>query len=288
MKGRPILSSAVNVSEGRRHDLIARFSEAAAARIEVLDVSSDPDHNRSVVTMCGQAGLLVEGILALAAVAVDLIDLSAHQGVHPRLGAIDVVPFTPQRGSMDEADEAARSCAGRIWDELSLPCFLYEASARTPESVRLPDIRRNAFKTIFPDVGGRTPHPTAGATVIGARGPLIAFNVNLVTQDVAAAKAIAGAIRVGERSLPGVRALGLPLHSRGVTQVSMNITRPDLCTVAEAYRRVEALAAERSIEVESSELIGVLREADLGTPDPSALKLPEKPKTFELVFEISG
>jgi glutamate formiminotransferase len=289
MRGRPILVSAANVSEGRRSQAIAELAGAAGAVTNLVDVSSDPDHNRTVLTMCGPAGTLVDGILALAEVATELIDISAHEGVHPRLGAVDVVPFTPQQdASIDEADQAARSCAERFWEELAVPCFLYEASASTPERSQLPDIRRNAFKVLFPDVGGREPHRTAGATVVGARGRLVAFNVNLLTEDVAAAQAIARDIRAGERSLPGVRALGLRLRSRGLTQVSMNITRPDLCTVADVYRRVEELASERSVEVESSELIGVVRESDIGTLDHSSLKLQVQPRTFDRLFEISG
>jgi glutamate formiminotransferase len=284
-----ILSSATNVSEGRRSDVLADLAKAADGFVAVVDVSSDPDHNRSVLTMCGPARRLVDGILALATVAVEMIDISVHEGVHPRLGALDVVPFTPQLdASMDEADRAARSCAERIWYELAVPCFLYEASASTPERTRLPDIRRTAFKGLFPDVGAPEPHPTAGATVVGARGPLVAFNVNLMTGNRAAAKTIAAEIRAGQRSLPGVRTLGLRLESRGLSQVSMNITRPDLCTVADAYKRVEELARERSIEVESSELVGVVRAADLGTRDYSTLRLRAKPKIFDRLFEISG
>jgi glutamate formiminotransferase len=281
----PLLSSAVNLSEGRRGEVIDAMAAAARASTAVLDVSADPDHNRTVLTLCGPPSPLIDGILAAAEVAVRAVDLRSHEGVHPRLGAIDVVPLTPRRGaSIAEADRAARECARRLWSELAIPSFLYESSARRPESVHLPDIRREAFKTLLPDVGGPGPHPTAGAAVVGARGPLVAFNVNLATNDPAIARAIAAEVRSGERALPFVRSLGLRLKSRGRVQVSMNLTRPELCTVWEAYRRVEQLAAEMSVEVESSELVGVLSRAELGTSEPHKLKLLKEPKLLDFLW----
>ncbi|MEX2553848.1 MAG: glutamate formiminotransferase, partial [Actinomycetota bacterium] len=188
----PLLSSAVNLSEGRRGEVIEAIAAAARESIAVLDVSADPDHNRTVLTLCGQPSPLIDGILAAAEVAAQAVDLRSHEGVHPRLGAIDVVPLTPRRGaSIAEADRAAQECARRLWSELAIPSFLYESSARRPESVHLPVVRREAFKTLSPDVGGPGPHPTAGAAVVGARGPLVAFNVNLATNDPAIARAIA-------------------------------------------------------------------------------------------------
>lgn len=285
MSSEPILSSAVNLSEGRRREVIEAMAAASKEHTAVLDVSADSDHNRTVLTLFGPLSSLVDGILATAAVAVSLIDLRSHEGVHPRLGVIDVVPLTPRRGaSIAKADRASRECARRLWSELAIPCFFYESSARGPGSVKLPEIRRNAFKTLAPDVGGPGPHPTAGATVVGARGPLVAFNVNLATAELAIARAIAAGIRSGERSLPFVRSLGLPLQSRGNVQVSMNLTRPDLCTVWKAYQRVEELAAEKSVEVESSELVGVLSRSELGTSEPHKLKLRQEPKLFDVLL----
>lgn len=284
----PVLTSAVNVAEGRRAEVVQRIAAAAGTRAAVLDVSADADHNRSVLTMCGPATMLVEAILAAARVAVEEIDLRVHQGVHPRLGALDVVPFTPHAGaSMNDAAAAARECARRLFTELAIPCFLYESSAPVPESARLPDVRRQAFRTLFPHVGGPEPHPSAGATVVGARGPLVAFNVNLASGDVAAARVIAAAIRSGELSLPGIRSLGLPLATRGLAQVSMNITRPEIVTVWDAYRRVEELARDRSVGIESSELIGVVHRAHLGTSDLSSLRLKVEPKTFGVSCELA-
>jgi len=285
MSSGPVLSSAVNLSEGRRGAVIEAMAVAAGERTSVLDVSADPDHNRTVVTLCGPALPLIDGILATAAVAAKMIDLRSHEGVHPRLGAIDVVPLTPRRGAwIADADRAARDCARRLWSELAIPSFLYESSARRPESVHLPVIRREAFKTLSPDVGGPGPHPTAGAAVVGARGPLVAFNVNLATNNPAIARAIAAEIRSGERALPFVRSLGLRLKSRGGVQVSMNLTRPELCTVLDAYVRVEELAAEMAVEVESSELVGVLSRAELGTAEPHKLKLLEEPKLLDPLY----
>jgi glutamate formiminotransferase len=281
----PVLSAAVNLSEGRRGVNIDAMAGAAEEHTPVLDVSSDPDHNRTVVTLCGRPRALIDGIVAMAAVAVNTIDLANHEGVHPRLGAVDVVPLTPRlRASIAEADQAARECARRLWGELAIPCFFYESSARRPESVQLPAIRRFAFKALSPDVGGPGPHPTAGATVVGARGPLVAFNVNLATSDLAIARAIASEIRSGGRSLPYVRSLGLPLKSRGYVQVSMNLTRPDQCTVWDAYRRVEKLASEMSVQVASSEIVGVLERAELGTSEPHKLKLVREPKLFDVLY----
>ena len=280
MSPEPTLSSAVNVSEGRRTEVIDALAGAAASQAQVLDVYPDADHNRTVVTAL-RAGARRWSMRSssLSAVAVSQIDLTTHEGVHPRLGAVDVVPFTPRPdASMQDADRAAHACAARLWAELAIPCFLYESSAATPERAALPRIRRSAFLSLAPDVGGPEPHPTAGASVVGARGPLVAFNVNLASEDLTLARSIAAQIRS-----PSVRALGLPLAARSRVQVSMNLTRPAETTVWDAFRLVRDLAGRTGVEVESSEVLGVVNEIDLGTDDFEPLRLRRRPKTFESI-----
>ena len=167
-----VLSAAVNVSEGRRGEVISAIAEAAARHAPLLDTHSDPDHNRTVLTLSGPPGALVDAVLALAGKAVELIDLKRHEGVHPRLGAVDVVPFTPRLGtSMEVAEIAAHSCAGRLWGELAVPCFLYERSAASQERSSLPSIRRNAFRSMLPDLGGPLPTRPPERRWWGLEGP---------------------------------------------------------------------------------------------------------------------
>jgi glutamate formiminotransferase len=280
------LSCAVNLSEGRDLQVIDAISEAAARHCHVADISADPDHNRTVMTLFGVGPALVDGIVPAAALALQLIDLTRHRGEHPRLGAVDVVPFTPLRGSMDVAIDHAVSCARRLWEEVGVPTFLYEDAARFPEARSLPWIRKHAFSKLQPDFGGPLPHPTAGATVVGARGPLVAYNVNLDSGELRHARSIAAAIRSGEHSLTGVRALGLPMKSRGYTQVSVNITQPGVTTMWDVYRTVDELSREAGVDVIDSELIGLAPRASLGVADLSRLKLRNKPKTTEEAMEF--
>ena len=284
------LECVPNVSEGRRPQVVARLAAAAAspAGVRLLDVSSDPDHNRSVLTLAGEPDGLHQGLLALYEAALADIDLTRHQGVHPRIGAVDVVPFVPL-GSTPMA--AAVAAAGRLAPEVArrfgLPVYLYERAARRPERTALSNIRGNNRRGGFeglaekladpawaPDFGPSRVHPTAGATVIGARFFLIAFNAVLATADVAAARAIARRVRESGGGLPAVRAMGVHLASRGLAQVSMNLVDYRWTPVARALERVEEEAAALGTRVVETEIVGLVPEAAVRGVAWEALKLP--------------
>jgi glutamate formiminotransferase / 5-formyltetrahydrofolate cyclo-ligase len=232
-----MLAAVINVSEGRDLERIA--SIAASAGEHCLDVHSDADHHRSVFWLAGPA--VESAARDLTATAVDLLDIRAHQGVHPRIGVVDVVPFVPLGGSsIGDAVAARDAFAAWAGDELGLPCFLY-GTQRT-----LPDIRRLAFVHIAPDTGPRSPHPTAGACAVGARGPLVAYNLWLDGHDIATAKAIAAAVRS-----ESVRALGLQVGD--AVQVSCNLVNPSVFGPADIYDAVLRHAA-----VARAELVGLL------------------------------
>lgn len=272
------ISSAINISEGRRENVIEFVAAAAGRSCFVVDVAADPDHNRSVITLMGTAGSVLEAVLGAAGEAIRNIDMNVHHGQHPRMGALDVVPFTPLGPSMDQAVTCAALCAQRLWQDLHLPSFFYEDSS--PSAAELPWIRRHAFDHLLPDTGGPGPHPTAGACVVGARRALVAFNLNLESDDLPLARSIAARIRSGT-SLQGLRALGLAMAGTGHAQVSVNITRTDRCTMWDVYTQVEALARAAGDGVASTELIGLAPRRALGTDDPNRLKLGQEPKITE-------
>ncbi len=249
-------------------DALARAISSVPG-VLVLDRTSDPDHNRSVITFAGHDEAVLESALRAAALAAQLIDLTRHRGVHPRVGALDVLPFVPLAGaSLEHCVELARRAGRRIWNELQIPVYFYEAAATRPSRVRLEDVRRGQFEELreaalldaerAPDVGGPALHPTAGAVIVGARKFLIAYNINLRTSDLDIAKRIAGRIRESSGGLPGVKALGLPLKSRNLVQVSMNLTDFEQTPPHIAYAEVSRLAAESGVEIEESELIGLM------------------------------
>ena len=242
----PRLECVVNVSEGRHGDVIAAIG--AAAGFDLLDVHSDPDHHRSVLTVVGETAPR-----AIAREAVARLDLRRHEGVHPRIGVVDVVPFVPLGGSMAEAIAARDRFANWAAAELGVPCFLYGPA---PER-SLPEIRRTAFRTLAPDRGPGQAHPTAGAIAVGARSALVAFNVWLAGGDLARARAVASAIRG-----PRLRALGFAV--RGGVQVSMNLIEPDTLGPAQAYDLVGAHA-----QPARAELVGLLPEQVLNAVDPA-------------------
>lgn len=260
-----------NFSEGRNPEtidaLVAAISSVPGSR--VLHRTSDPDHHRSVITFAGESESVLESALRAAIVAARLIDLTQHRGVHPRLGALDVLPFVPLSGStLEHCVVLARRAGQRIWDELGIPVYFYEAAATRPDRVRLEDVRRGQFEelsetalldgTRAPDVGGPELHPTAGAVIVGARKFLIAYNINLRSSDLDVAKAIARTIRASSGGLPAVKALGLPLQSRGLVQVSINLTDFEQTPIHAVYSEVSRLAAAFGVEVEESELIGLM------------------------------
>lgn len=279
MEEQPVLGCALNLSDGRHTEFLERVSEVAGSAAHLLDLSSDPDHHRSVFTLCGSPEPLVDAVVRVARLAAAHIDLTTHRGLHPRTGAVDVVPFYPLRGApMVAAVEAARRCAGRLWDELAIPSFYYEEAALAPESRALSWIRKYAFLSLAPDVGGPSPHPTAGASVIGARGLLVAYNVDLATTEIEVARRVAAAVRT--RWAGRARALGLYLPSRGAAQVSMNILKPEQLTLSEAFETVSAEAEIHGAGVGSSEIVGLVPRACLGE-DAAGLKLRQEPKILE-------
>jgi glutamate formiminotransferase len=280
------LECVPNVSEGRRPEVVARLVAAAAsaAGVSLLDVSSDTDHNRSVLTLAGSADALHAALLALYAAALVEIDLTRHQGVHPRIGAVDVAPFvplgeTPMAVAVAAAERLAREVAARF----ALPVYLYEKAARRPERRSLADIRRGGFEGLAakitdpawrPDFGPARIHPTAGATVIGARFFLIAFNAVLDTPDVQIARAVARQVRESSGGLPAVRAMGVYLASRDRAQVSMNLVDFRQTSVLTALDHVRREAAALGARVVETEVIGLVpEEAALGVVR-EALQLP--------------
>jgi glutamate formiminotransferase len=265
----PLLECVPNLSEGRRPEVVARLAAAVSAPgVRLLDVSSDPDHNRSVLTLAGEPDDLIAGLLGLYEAALAAIDLRRHEGVHPRIGAVDVVPFVPLGDSpMALAAATARRLAAEVGRRFGLPVYLYEAAADRPERRSLAAIRRGGFEGFAaklsdplwaPDHGPARLHPSGGATVIGARFFLIACNAILDTADAAVARAVAGAVREAGGGLPAVRALGFYLASRGCAQVSMNLTDFRRTSLARALDRVRAEAAARGARVVASELVGLL------------------------------
>ena len=274
-----LIECVPNVSEGRRTEVIDRLASSIqqVSGVRLLDHSSDPTHNRSVFTFAGEAQPVSDAVLALFESAVASIDLRSHSGAHPRVGAVDVVPFIPLAGaSMHDCVVLARATAATVASRFAIPMFLYEEAASTDGRRNLADIRRGEFEGLAaklhrpewkPDYGPSAPHPTAGATVIGARAPLIAFNVNLATNNLETAKAIAAVVRQSSGGLPFVKALGIALEHRGVAQVSMNLTNYQKTPILRAFEAVRQEAERRGTAVLESELIGLVPEAAL-PPDP--------------------
>lgn len=256
-----------NVSEGRDLNVVAQIAEAVRAvrHVRLLNVTSDSDHHRSVLTFVGNPEAVLEAAFRVVEAASRLIDLRQHRGQHPRIGAADVVPFVPLgQTSMETCVQLAHALGGRVGNELGLPVYLYEAAATRPERQKLADIRRGGYERLretihlperAPDYGPTAVGP-AGAVVIGARWPLIAYNVFLSTKDVEVARAIAQSIRERDGGLPGVRALGLLVN--GQAQVSMNLTDYRVTSLYQVMRTLEALAAQHGVAVDRSELIGLL------------------------------
>lgn len=268
-----LLECVPNISDGRDAATIDAVARAFASKgATLLDVESDRDHHRSVVTIAGTHREVVDGAVEGAREAAKRIDLTRHAGAHPRMGATDVVPFIPLAGaSMADAVAAAEEAAARIAQELGIPTYLYGDAARRPERRDLAKVREGQFEGIrdaigrdparAPDFGSPAVHPTAGATAVGARFFLIAFNVDLVTRDLAIAKRIAKEIRERDGGLRGVKALGFDLPEKGWVQVSMNLVDYRETSPIAAYDAIKARADAAGVEIAGSELVGLIPEA---------------------------
>src|SRR6185295_19837789 len=271
-----LIECVPNFSEGRRPEVVARLV-AAVEEVEtacVLDTHIDPDHNRSVITFVASAEKIVDAAVNVVSLATDLIDMRQHTGVHPRLGATDVLPFIPiQDVTMEDVATIAHAAGKRIAGELLIPVFFYERAALRPDRVNLEDVRRGALELLreqiatdinrAPDVGPRRVHETAGAIAIGARPFLIAFNVNLNTNDIAAARQIARTVRARNGGLPFVKALGFELSSRGLVQVSMNLVNYETTGMTQAYNAVKTEAEKLGVEIAGVEIVGLVPEKAL-------------------------
>jgi glutamate formiminotransferase len=256
------LESVPNFSEGRDRATIDAIGEALSAHARLLDVHADADHNRSVFTVVGSESDLSDALVAGIAVAIERIDLRAHEGAHPRIGAADVVPFVPLApGEMERARRAATATGERIGRELGLPVFVYAPPERGPAYYRRGGPaglqQRVDDRELEPDFGPRRLHESAGGVILGARRPLIAFNVNL-RGDVATARAIAAVVRERGGGFPGVRALGLDLPRAGLVQVSMNVEDWEAAALHDIVARIEEEAQARGAEVAGSELVGLM------------------------------
>jgi len=235
--------------------------------VTLLDHSSDANHNRSVFTLAGSPDGIQEAAFKLAAKALERIDLTKHTGEHPRMGAVDVIPFVPLRdAAMEECVEISKKVAERIASELNIPVYLYEESALNPERKNLAAIRKGQFEGMAdkmkrpewsPDYGGRTPHPTAGVTAVGARMPLIAFNVNLNTPDVNVAKSIAKIIRGSSGGFKYCKAIGIKLSDRNIAQVSMNMVNYEGTPLYRVFEMIRTEARRYGVSILGSEIIGL-------------------------------
>jgi glutamate formiminotransferase len=270
-----VIECVPNVSEGRRQDVIDRLADSlrAVPGMRVLDVQSDATHNRSVFTLAGDKGAMTLGIPTLFKEAVAAIDLRTHKGEHPRMGVVDVTPFIPIEGvTMVECVQLAKLIGHHVASSLSLPIYLYEEAASSPDRKNLEDIRRGEFEGLAekmakpgwaPDFGPAAPHPTAGASVIGARMPLIAYNINLNTNRLDVAKKIASAIRMSSGGLRYVKAMGIPLEDRGIVQVSMNLTNYEKTPIFRVFDLVKREAERYGVSVLESEIVGLVPAAAL-------------------------
>jgi glutamate formiminotransferase / 5-formyltetrahydrofolate cyclo-ligase len=270
-----LIESIPNISEGRRLDVIQRITDrlAAITGVRVLDVQSDASHNRSVFTLAADAAPLEEAILRLYEETVGAVDLRQHSGEHPRLGAVDVCPFVPIEGvTMAECVALAKKVGAAVGERFGVPVYLYEEAASTPARRNLEDIRRGEFEGLAakmaqeawaPDYGPSTPHASAGATVIGARMPLIAYNINLATDRLDVAKKIATGIRMSTGGFRFVKAMGIPLGDRNIVQVSMNLTNYERTPIYRVFEVVKREAARYGVQVLESEIVGLVPSAAL-------------------------
>jgi glutamate formiminotransferase len=266
-----VVECVPNFSEGRRKEVVDAIAKSIASvpGVRLLDTEMDSNHNRCVITFIGDRSAVAEAAFQGAKSAVAMIDMNNHRGEHPRVGALDVLPFVPISGvTMDECVAIARSVGKRIAEELRVPVYLYEAAATRPDRRSLPDVRRGEYEGLKvaietdpdrkPDFGPARLHPTAGACIVGARPVLIAWNVNLGTKDVGVAKRIAKAIRESDGGLPAVRAKGFELMDRGLVQVSMNMIDYHRTSLVQAFEAIRDLATKEHVDIVESEIVGLV------------------------------
>lgn len=263
-----VLMAEVNISEGTDMNLVEQVKAAllAGEPVDVMDINSNTDHNRTVFTYKGDPEAVLAGTKRLAAKAIELIDMTKHSGSHPRMGAVDVVPFIPVREvSIDEALVIARAFGRFLGDELGVPVYYYEDAATCEERKSLPKIRKGEYEGLcermkdpawIPDEGPKEFNPKSGATVTGVRFPLVAFNVNLKTSDIALAKKIVKAVRGAAGGYQHVRAIALPLEERGIVQVSMNLTNYEKTPIHRVFETIKSEASQYGVLVEDCELVG--------------------------------
>lgn len=264
-----IVECIPNISEGRNMEVVeAVVNEVRSTPgVTLLDVSSDPNHNRSVITFLGSPEGVADAAVKLAKKAAELIDLTKHVGEHPRMGAVDVCPFVPVKEvSTEECVELSKVVGKRIWEEAGMPVFLYEDSASAPHRVNLAAIRKGQFEGMAekvqqpewePDFGGRTIHPTAGTVAVGCRMPLVAYNINLNTSDIKIASTIAKTIRQANGGLACVKALGVMLEDRNIAQVSINMTNLHKTPLYRVVELVKAEAKRWGVTVVGTEVVGL-------------------------------
>ncbi len=270
MNNQCLIQSVPNFSEGRDLKKVERIVDSFRARpgVKLLDYSSDPDHNRTVVTVIGEPEPLCRALLESAGAALELIDMTHHEGQHPRMGSVDVIPFIPARGcSIQDADRLARQTAEQLARRYGLPVFLYEKSASAPHRESLADIRRGQFEGMAakladpmwkPDFGPDAIHPTGGVTAVGARMPLICFNINLDTPNVEIARAIGKRIRSINGGFRFVRAMGILLEDRNIAQVTMNLTDYTQTALYRVFETVKMEARRYGVGVLGSEVVGIV------------------------------
>ncbi len=291
---KPLVECVPNFSEGRDTGIVEAIAASVAATdgVHLAGMEMDGDHNRSVVTFMGSPEDVARGAFEACRTARDLIDLRRHRGVHPRIGATDVIPFIPLTDySFADCVSLARICGGEIGRSLEIPVYFYGQAAMSARRVELPEIRRGGFEDLVkevrqepgrrPDAGPDAVHVSAGATAVGVRDILVAYNVNLDTDDVRVARAIARNIRERNGGLPGVRALGLLLPGRHIAQVSMNLTDYRKTDMVQAFQAVTRLAEAEGAGILESELVGLAPREAMGGAGPEDLRMaPLDPARF--------
>jgi glutamate formiminotransferase len=297
-----------NISEGRRDDVVTAIREAAVAAapgVLLLDSTSDRDHNRSVLTLLGDGPSLVSAMVAMVEAAIERIDLRQHKGGHPRLGAVDVIPFVPiRRATQADCVALAKDLGQKLAEKFNLPVFLYEDAATSDTRKNLADIRKGEFEGLpkkmkdpawRPDFGPAEPHPSAGATVVGARFPLIAYNINLGTSEIAVADRIAKAIRHISGGFRFVKAMGVKLEERGIVQVSINMTNYEKTPLHRVFETVRSEAERFGVTVIGSEIVGLVPQAALVASATHFLRFEADPssqvlenKLLDLAFSSKG